>query len=72
MNSLYTRTSGRVSAHEATPEKLVTIAEAAEYLSVSINWLYERGDREGIPCHRLGRQRRYRLSELHAATSCPA
>ena len=69
LNTLYPRPTGRTSAHEAAHEKLVTIDVAADYLSVSTNWLYERGDREGIPCHRLGRQRRYRLSELHAATS---
>lgn len=73
MKDLYTKTSRRADHSDVTvPEKLVKIEVAAEYLGVSTSWLYGSGDRKGIPCHRVGRQRRYRLSELHAVTSCPA
>lgn len=68
LNTLYPRPAGRTSAHEPAHEpaheKLVTIDVAADYLCLSKSWLYERGDRAGIPVHRFGRQRRYRLSEL--------
>lgn len=47
-----------------TTEPMVTIREAAAHLAVSRWWLYERGDEYGVPCYRVGRQRRYLLTEL--------
>ena len=47
-------------------EPYVTIDVAADFLGVKTSWLYQAGDAEGIPVHRIGRARRYRLSELEA------
>lgn len=43
---------------------MVTIREAAEHLAVSRWWLYEKGDAHGVPCYRVGKGRRYLLTEL--------
>lgn len=46
-------------------EPLVTIEKAADFLAVSRWWLYENGDALGVPCYRIGRTRKYILSELN-------
>lgn len=58
----------RSSVREATslPEAWVSIESAAAHLGVKVSWLYAQGDRLGVPCRRLNRLRRYRLSELDA------
>jgi excisionase family DNA binding protein len=40
--------------------------EAADYLSVSIGFLYNRATEIGIPRARLGKGYRYRISDLDA------
>lgn len=47
-----------------TTERFVTTEQAAEFLGKPVSWLYNSAGRLGIPRHRLGRQYRYRLSEL--------
>jgi excisionase family DNA binding protein len=46
--------------------KWVSLKTAAEYLSVSTSWLYQRGDALGVPRTKLGRSFRYNLEELEA------
>ena len=47
-------------------ERWATTEEVAEYLSKPTNWLHNNAERLGIPRRRLGRQYRYRLSEVEA------
>lgn len=45
-------------------DKWVSLKTAAEYLSVSPSWLYQRGEALGVPRAKLGRSFRYNLKEL--------
>ena len=45
-------------------EPFVDVTEAAKHLGVPVSWLYRRGDLEGLPCYRIGKHRRYKLTEL--------
>lgn len=47
-----------------SPSKWVGVEEAAEFLSVKPSWLYNSGDRYGVPCSKLGNGRRYNLEQL--------
>lgn len=63
MASLYPR------ANKSTPvasEPWVDIHCAAAHLGLTVRWLYSDGDRAGVPCARVGRARRYQLSQLSA------
>lgn len=64
---------GSPSAHSAsssdqadTPEGLITAADAAELLSSKTNTLYELVRRKRIPHYRIGKNIRFRCSELLA------
>ena len=47
-------------------ERWIKTEEAAEYLSVSMSYLYQKGDSVGVPRVRLGDGYRYRMSDLDA------
>jgi excisionase family DNA binding protein len=44
----------------------MTTEEIAAHLRKPVTWIYNNADRMGLPRHRLGRQYRYRLSEVDA------
>ena len=46
----------------AVDEKLLTVREVAERLRVGPAWVYARAKK--LPCLRVGRFRRYRLSDV--------
>lgn len=48
------------------PEPYITTEEAAAYLAKPPSWLYQNARRLGIPRTPLGRQWRYRRTELDA------
>lgn len=50
-----------------SPEPFVTVEEVAEILGVTRAFVYEKSASGVIPCHRFGRYRRYRISEVIAA-----
>jgi len=57
------------SAHQQTPgtaTEWVGVQEAASFLGVKKSWLYNSGDKYGVPCTKLGNLRRYNLDELDA------
>lgn len=45
-------------------EPLVTVAEIARLLGVPRSFVYERTARGDIPCYRVGRLLRFRVSEV--------
>jgi excisionase family DNA binding protein len=47
-------------------ERWIKTEEAAEYLSVSTSYLYQKGPAVGLPRVRLGDGYRYRMSDLDA------
>jgi excisionase family DNA binding protein len=47
-------------------ERWIKLDEAAEYLSVSRSYLYQKGPAAGIPRVKLGNGFRYRMSDLDA------
>ncbi len=54
---------------QATPstpafEPYVPIEEAARFLAVPVSWLYEQAARGKVPSRKLGKYRRFRISEL--------
>jgi excisionase family DNA binding protein len=49
---------------ETQRERWMKTEEAAEYLSVSTSYLYNRGSEIGIPRVKLGNGYRYRISDL--------
>lgn len=51
---------------ESTPERWLTLQEAAAHLNVSRSWLYQKGKAAGVPRAKLGNKYRYRASELDA------
>lgn len=63
---LYPRAARTTARPLANPERWVDIHRAAEHLGVTVRWLYGDADRNGVPCSRIGRQRRYLLSRLTA------
>lgn len=62
MTDLYPATPR--TARRIDREPWVDIEGAAEHLGVTARWLYAEGDRAGVPCARIGRSRRYQLSQL--------
>ena len=47
-------------------EPFVDIEKAAEFLSVPVSWLYEQCRLGKVPSRKIGKYRRFRLSELDA------
>lgn len=47
-----------------SPEPLVTVAEIARLLGVPHSFVYERTSRGEIPCYRVGRLLRFKVSEV--------
>ncbi len=45
-------------------EHLIGIEEAARYLAVKVSWLYEQVRLGRVPSYRVGKFRRFRMSEL--------
>ena len=45
-------------------EGLIGIKEAARYLDVKVSWLYEQVRVGRVPSYRVGKFRRFRVSEL--------
>ena len=50
----------------AKPEKFVTVADIARLLGVPRSFVYERTARGEIPCYRVGRLLRFKVSEVEA------
>lgn len=62
--SLYPRPLRVASLNLSEAEPWVDIHRAAEHMGIKSSWLYANGDRAGIPVARVGRARRYRLTDL--------
>lgn len=62
------RSGGRpMSSHQTLPDRLLTIAEVADYLGVPVGTLYQwRHKRTGPTGIRVGRHVRYRPREVEA------
>lgn len=56
--------SRRLSPTEG--EALIGIEAAASFLSVKVSWLYEQVRLGRVPSYRVGKFRRFRVSELEA------
>ncbi len=53
------------SRHKDTQEdQIFTVKTLAEYLGVSVNWVYERSRKREIPRFKVGRLVRFRKSEI--------
>ncbi len=50
----------------ASPEPFITVDALAQILGVPKSFIYERTSRGQIPCYRIGRLLRFRLSEVEA------
>ena len=48
----------------ATPEKWVGIKEISEHLDVTVDCIRKWIKAETIPCHRIGRLWKFRISEI--------
>jgi excisionase family DNA binding protein len=48
-------------------ESLVTVDGLAQYLSVKKSWVYEQVAKRSIPCKRVGKYLRFRISEVELA-----
>lgn len=48
----------------AVPNVWVSVDEAACFLGVKKSWLYNSGDKYGVPCSKIGNHRRYNLKQL--------
>lgn len=56
-----------IRANQKESEPLLTTEELAEALKVPVTWVYTQSRQRGpgsIPCFRLGRYNRFRLSEV--------
>jgi len=58
-----------MSAPPAVLEPFVPPSVIADLLGVSQSWLYQSADGLGLPVHRVGRSRRYRVTEVEAWVS---
>lgn len=54
------------------PEPFVTVEEVATILGVSRTLIYEKSAKGVIPCVKVGRLNRYRVSEVIAALNSEA
>jgi excisionase family DNA binding protein len=52
----------------ASVEPYVPIEEAARFLAVPLSWLYDAASKGKVPSRKIGKYRRFRLSELDAWT----
>jgi len=48
----------------ATPDALLTVVEAANYLKVPVSWIYERTRTRAIPVRKIGRHCRIPREEF--------
>lgn len=46
-------------------EHWISLKEAAQHLGVSASWMYQKGQRAGVPRARIGTKYRYRISDLN-------
>lgn len=46
------------------PEPFVTIEDAARFLAVPLSWLYDAASKGRVPSRKIGKYRRFRISEL--------
>lgn len=60
--------------HRTTPrpEPFVTVEEVAELLGVKRSWVYEKSAAGLIPCIKIGRYNRYRVSDVIEALTAEA
>ena len=47
-------------------ERWITLKEAAAHWNVSRSWLYQKGQKAGVPRARIGNKYRYQVSQLDA------
>lgn len=57
-------TAGEAVAKEATAEKLWTVRECADYLSMSIHWVYRQVEKGALPHARLGGALRFHPARI--------
>lgn len=50
-----------------TSDPLLTVEEIAAYLKVKKSWIYEQVGKRAIPCKRIGKYLRFRISEVDLA-----
>ena len=51
---------------ESTEERWFSIKEISKYLGVSSDTVYKWIDKNGMPCHRMGRLWKFQKSEVDA------
>lgn len=57
-----------MNAVQQLPERLLTVAEVAEYLQVSESLVYKMVETQRIPCVRIGKKLlRFRQTEIDAS-----
>jgi excisionase family DNA binding protein len=49
-----------------SPERLLTVPELAQLTGLPVSWVYSKVAAQEIPHLRLGKYRRFRLSEVQA------
>lgn len=49
-----------------SPEGWISLRAAASHLNVSPSWLYQKGQKAGVPRARIGNKYRYQVSQLDA------
>jgi excisionase family DNA binding protein len=47
-------------------ESWISLQDAARHLNVSPSWLYQKGQKAGVPRARIGNKYRYQVSQLDA------
>ena len=47
-------------------ERWISLQDAARHLNVSPSWLYQKGQKAGVPRARIGNKYRYQVSQLDA------
>lgn len=52
---------------KANSDRLLTVEEIAHYLNVKKSWIYEQVGKRAIPCKRIGKYLRFRISEVDLA-----
>lgn len=55
-----------ITTADIQPEPMVTAEVVAELLGVSRTWVYRHADEDDLPYYRIGRERRFRLSEVES------
>jgi excisionase family DNA binding protein len=46
------------------PERLLSVGEVAQFLGVGESWVYGAAESNRVPSFRIGKYRRFRLSEI--------